>query len=73
MSYGLVFVEPACLQILCRRSHFVLMDSTHQTNKLSWLLYTLMVKDEYVSWIPSAHIVAAGLKQVSTVIFYNNL
>lgn len=50
------------------------MDSTHQTNKLSWLLYTLMVRDEYGSWIPGAHmmtaredsdIVAIGLRQVS--------
>lgn len=78
MSYGLVFAEPNRLQVLCRRGHFVLMDSTHQTSKLSWLLYTLMVRDEYGSWVPGAHIitahedsdiVAAGLKQVSTAIF----
>lgn len=78
MSYGLVFGEPNRPQVLGRRSHFVLIDSTHQTNKLSWLLYTLMVTDEYGSWVPGAYIVtaredsdiiAAGLKQVSTAIF----
>lgn len=84
MLYELVFAEPAHLQILCRRGHFILMDSIHQTNKLFWLLYTLMVRDEYGSWIPSAYIitarkdsdiVTAGLDQVSTlysIIIYKN-
>ena len=76
MSHGLVFAEPQRLEILRRRGHLVLMDSTHQTNKLSWLLYTLMVRDEYGSWIPGAHmmtaredsdIVAVGLRQVSVL------
>ncbi len=74
MSHGLVFAEPQRLEILRRRGHLVFMDSTHQPNKLSWLLYTLMVRDEYGSWIPDAHmmtaredsnIVAVGLRQVS--------
>jgi hypothetical protein len=30
------------------------MDSTHKTNKLKWYLITLMVCDEFNSWIPAA-------------------
>ncbi len=74
MSHGLVFAEPQRLEILRRRGHLSLMDFTYQTNKLSWLLYTLMVRDEDSSWIPGANmmtasedidIVAVGLRQVS--------
>ena len=74
MTHGLGFAEPQSLEILRRRGHLILMDCTQQTNKLSWLLYTLMVRDEYGSWIPGAHmmtaredsdIVAVGFNQVS--------
>ncbi len=74
MSHGLVFAEPQRLEILRRQGHLVLMDSNHQTNKLSGLLYILIVRDEYDSWIPGAYmitaredsdIVAVGLRQVS--------
>jgi hypothetical protein len=51
----------------------VVMDSTHCTNELGWILYNLMVRDEWGSWIVAAHIltaredsdiVAAGLREV---------
>ncbi|SLM33896.1 MULE transposase domain, partial [Lasallia pustulata] len=73
LSDGLVFADSKRLSTLCRRGHFVLMDSTHKTNKLRWFLYTLMVRDEHGSWIPGAHIltaredsdiVATGLKTI---------
>jgi hypothetical protein len=49
------------------------MDSTHNTNKLKWYLSTLMVRDNYYSWIPAAFllhnnmdsdIIAAALIQI---------
>lgn len=41
-----------------RRGHLTLMDSTHSTNQLKWKLFTLMIRDEYGSWIPGAHMLA---------------
>ena len=70
-SNGLVFGYPARIKTLTRRGFFTLMDSTHKTNWLDWLLYTVMVRDEYASWVPTAHILtekedsdimAAGLR-----------
>src|SRR4051812_23984277 len=31
------------------------MDATHKTNWLGWLLYTILVRDQYGSWIPVYH------------------
>lgn len=51
------------------------MDATFSTNWLGWLLYTLMVRSEYGSWLPVAHflaekgdadVVAAALKIVAS-------
>jgi hypothetical protein len=69
-SDGFVFSFPSRLITLTRRGYFTLMDSTHKTNYLKWFLYTIMVRDESGSWMPTAHmltacedsdIVAAGL------------
>lgn len=47
------------------------MDATHDTNRLKWYLFTLMIRDENSSWVPAAHmlldhqdsdIIAEGLK-----------
>lgn len=59
-SFGLVFAYPARINILIRRGHLILLDATHNTNKLKWLLYTAMVRDEQGSWIPVAHLLASG-------------
>jgi hypothetical protein len=32
------------------------MNSTHNTNQLKWKLFTLMIRDEYDSWILEVHI-----------------
>ena len=58
-SVGVVFGYPDRIMKLRRRGHLTLMDSTHCTNALGWYLYTLMVRDEYGSWIPSAHLLSA--------------
>src|SRR5437667_10189144 len=31
------------------------MDTIHKTNKLGWLLYILMVRDDCGSWLPTCH------------------
>lgn len=76
LSEGLVAMDPARLHLFRRRGKFVVIDATHHTNKLRWLLYTLMVRDEQGLWMPCAYmmtrledsdIVAAGLRQVSFI------
>ena len=32
------------------------MDATHNTNRLHWKLFTVMIRDEYGNWIPGVHI-----------------
>lgn len=70
-SHGLVFAAPHRLQVLLRRGHLTLMDATHDTNRLKWYLFTLMVRDENCAWIPVSHmllqhqnsdIISEGLK-----------
>ena len=38
-----------------RRGHLTIMDATHNTNRLHWKLFTVMVRHEYGNWIPGAH------------------
>ena len=52
---GLVFADPARLQILTTHGHLTLIDSTHKTNQLEWKLFTLMARDQYACWHPLAH------------------
>jgi MULE transposase domain len=33
-----------------------LMDATHKANLLKWLLYTVMVRNQYGSYVLAAHI-----------------
>ncbi|MCJ1301534.1 hypothetical protein MMC08_004335 [Hypocenomyce scalaris] len=35
------------------------MDFTHNTNKLRWLLYTLVIRDKQRSWVPETHMLTA--------------
>lgn len=34
------------------------MDSTHKSNYLNWKLFTIMVKEEHVSWISEVHMLS---------------
>lgn len=54
-SDGVVFASADQLEVLSRRGYLTLMDATHCTNWLDWLLYTIMVRDECGSWIPVGH------------------
>lgn len=53
--HGIVFGKLSLLQILMRRGHLTLMDATHNTNRLHWKLFTVMIWHEYGNWIPGAH------------------
>jgi MULE transposase domain len=55
-SEGLVFALPDRLEVLADRGMLTLMDATHDSNKLKWLLYTVMVRNQYGSFVPTAHI-----------------
>ena len=55
-SIGIVFASSAQLEVLRRRGRIVLMDATHKTNWLGWLLYTILVRDEQGSWLPVCHL-----------------
>jgi MULE transposase domain len=52
---GIVFADSARLQTLATHGHLSLIDSTHKTNQLEWKLFTLIVRDQYASWLPVAH------------------
>ena len=43
------------MPILKKHGKLTLMDATHDTNHLKWLLYTVMVRDSSGSWLPLAH------------------
>jgi hypothetical protein len=58
LSQGLLFADEKRLETLRFRGHLTLMDATHDSNWLGWLLYTLMVRDDWGSWIPVAHFLA---------------
>jgi hypothetical protein len=59
-SYAIAFARRSRLQMLMRRGHLTLMNSTHNTNHLKWKLFTVMIRDEYASWIPAAHMLASN-------------
>lgn len=72
-SPGVIFTSAEQLAALQRRGHITLLDATHNTNWLGWLLYTVMARDECGSWLPVGHfltaksdgdVVAAALKQL---------
>ncbi|KAN0069258.1 hypothetical protein V8E54_012887 [Elaphomyces granulatus] len=55
-SERLVFALPDRLQVLADRGMLSLMDATHDSNKLKWLLYTIMKQD--------SDIVVVGLREI---------
>src|SRR4051794_24135508 len=54
-SHAIVFAHPEHLKTLRTRGWLSIMDATHDTNWLGWLLYTIMVRDEHNCWVPCAH------------------
>jgi hypothetical protein len=71
--FGLAFVPPAWGGSLEVNDFVVLMDSTHQTNRWDWYLFTVLVRDSHCSWRPGAcfltesqhsNLIAAGLRAV---------
>ena len=56
-THALLWASQEGLDTLARRGHLALMDATHKTNWLDWLLYTIMVRDEAGSWLPVSHFV----------------
>jgi len=55
LSPGLVWALRERMPVLKKHGKLALMDATHDTNHLKWLLYTLMVRDSSGSWLPLAH------------------
>lgn len=58
ISHGIIFGKLSRLQTLMRRGHLTLMDATHNTNRLHWKLFTVMIRHEYGNWIPGAHMLS---------------
>ena len=55
-SSGIIWAHITRIHTLAHHGRFVLMDATHKTNQLGWLLYTLMVRNDYGSWLPTCHL-----------------
>ena len=54
-SRGIVFAHPNQIKTLRLRGHLTLIDATHKTNWLGWLLYTIMVRNKHGYWVPGGH------------------
>jgi hypothetical protein len=61
---GFAFANEENMEALRKSGHVVIMDSTHKTNKHSWKLYTVLVRDAYGSWLPGGHFFVSGEEQV---------
>lgn len=59
-SFGIAFAKRSRLRTLMRRGHLTFMDFTHNANSLKWNLFTLMIRDEYSSWLSDAHMHASN-------------
>jgi hypothetical protein len=57
---GFTFAQPNQLQKLLHFGWLTLMDSTHNTNKWRWQLFTLYVRDGCGCWVVGAHFFLAG-------------
>ena len=53
-SRALVFIRPNSLEALKKYGYFAIMDATHKTVRWGWNLFTIMVRDGYGSWLPTA-------------------
>ena len=61
---GCAFATEDNLDALWQSGHFVLIDSTHKTNKYDWKLYTLLIQNSCASWLPGGHFLVSGEEQV---------
>jgi hypothetical protein len=59
-SHAIVVAKEHRLNSLRSRGYLSLIDSTHKTNYLGWYLYTVLVRDEFASGIPCAHVLTDG-------------
>ena len=57
---GFVFAQPSQLEKLLHFGWLTLMDSTHNTNKWRWQLFTLYIRDGCGCWVVGAHFFLAG-------------
>ena len=55
--WGLVFAHPQRIEILKRRDYLTQFDSTHKTNTWGHNMFSFLVRNEEVLWIPGAHCV----------------
>jgi len=46
-SQGIIFAHPNQVKTLQLRGYLILIDATHKTNWLRWLLYTIMVRNKH--------------------------
>ena len=53
-SAAVVFAKPSGLDLLRERGSIAVMDATHKTNRYGFFLFTIMVRDDCGSWLPSA-------------------
>src|SRR5438270_4426262 len=60
---GHAFAKADNLNVLRKCGHLTIMDSTHKTNKHSWKLYTLLVRDAFGSWVSGGHFFVSGEEQ----------
>ena len=54
-TQGIAFAHPEQLEKLWHHGWLTLMDSTHQTNKHDWRLFTLYIRNGYGCWDVGAH------------------
>ena len=59
-SYAVVFAKQSRLQVLTRRGYLSLMDATHNVDALDWHLFTIVIRTEYNSYLPCAHMVSSN-------------
>lgn len=61
---GFFFATKWQLEKLAESGWLTLMDSTFNTNRFDWRLFTLYVRDKYNSWCIGAHFLVSGEEQV---------
>lgn len=59
-SQGFCFANPHQLEKLARHGWLTLIDSTHNTNKHLWRLFTLYIRDSYGCWDVGSHFFVSG-------------
>jgi hypothetical protein len=60
---GFAFATEESLKALRKSGHLAIMDSTHKSNKHSWKLYTLLVRDSFGSWLLGGHFFVSAEEQ----------